>query len=159
MSEAFSTIFDIVSFILTVAALGFTLYCWTIDHFTEDESKFTEERENMLSALNRSLETVQNVQDGYDEDVLDAVIRTNRQLEKALSYRFWVFSRQRDGYKKIEEFYRDSRYLASALERCGNLQKAGSAVSVPFTDGELKTVCRAYGDGLIRIIEFLENWD
>ncbi len=66
MSEAFSTIFDIVSFILTVAALGFTLYCWTIDHFTEDESKFTEERENMLSALNRSLETVQNVQDGYD---------------------------------------------------------------------------------------------
>ena len=173
---------DIISCVFTVIALAFTLYLWLLDHLSEDESKFIENKAKILDALKASLSDILSREEREQlrasipvpetagseslnaKMLLTAVQKVNDQLEVVLNYRFWARSRQRAEYEQIRAFYRDSRYLVSMLRRyeeSGTLESArDSLISINAMDGELLEDIRTdYRDGLAFIVEFIENWE
>ncbi len=157
----YDSVVDIVSCVLSVLALVFTLYLWLVDHLSDDEARFIEGKDKFLQSLNESLEVIRTNTD--PKVLLEHVERVNLQLELILNYRFWARSPKIDDYRKINEFYVDTKYLISTIRRFNEAQtiKAGeeSLVSIQvLPEEELADIQTDYRKGLTYIIDFLENW-
>lgn len=153
---------NIISCAFTVLALVFALYLWLLDHLIEDESKYIAHRAKMLAALRKSLAEING--SVRSEKLLKAIQRVNAHLETALNYRFWTRSKQRKEYNKINAFYRDSLYLVSTLRRSLESEtipeEHKSLLSISSLEAEqLEDIRSDYYDGLMFIIEFIENWN
>lgn len=164
MTESFAGLFqggsmaDLISCVVTVLALAFTLYFWLLDHLSEDESKFIEGRKKTLASLKKSYDSIKTSPVAANT-LLEAVQNVNRRLEVVLNYRFWGRSRQREDYEKVNVFFQDSRFLISTLRRSMEWQDT-SLVGIPALDDRMLEDIRAdYADGLAYVIEFLNNWN
>ncbi|MBE5826408.1 MAG: hypothetical protein E7307_07190 [Butyrivibrio sp.] len=159
--SSYDALIDIISCVFTVLALVFTLYFWLLDHLSEDESKFIEGKEEFLNELRECLKTIDN--NDEPKALLTNVQKVNNKLEVILNYRFWVRSKKKDDYKKINVFYADSKYLISTIRRYVEAQesKAGgdSLVGIPALGKEdLDDIQSDYRNGLMYIIDFIESW-
>ncbi|MCR5155875.1 MAG: hypothetical protein K6C96_04260 [Butyrivibrio sp.] len=160
--SSYDALIDIISCVFTVLALVFTLYFWLLDHLSEDESKFIEGKEEFLNELRECLKTINN--NGEPKALLPIVQKVNNKLEVILNYRFWVRSKKKEDYKKINVFYADSKYLISTIRRYVEAQeaKAGSdsLVGIPALGKEdLDDIQSDYRNGLMYIIDFIESWN
>ena len=178
MGEVFTNFFDsgslidIVSCVFTVLALVFTLYFWLLDHLSEEESEFIKEKHKYLKQFRKVLGELRHTKKGGEEapeegaasakELLSAVKDITRELEIMLNYRFWGRSRRREDYEKINEFYQDSRFLLSTLERYleGEDEEEGPGLlSIrALAESDLREMRGEYCDGLVFIINFVENW-
>ncbi len=158
---------DIISCVFTVLALMFTLYFWLLDQLSEEESKFIENKASLLKSLNKNLAllspTNQDVPSA--QDMLYVAESVNEQLEVVLNYRFWSRGKQRDEFAKVYDFFRDSRYLVSTLQRVkeqnGGRETAEKESLVAISalkPRELSDIRAEYQKGLSYTIEFFENW-
>ena len=96
--------------------------------------------------------------------MLCAIENVNKKLEVVLNYRFWSRSRQKEEYAKVNEFYRDSKYLVSTLRRFNEKNEEKnekhSLISISeLSQDEVKDIRTDYRKGLNYIIEFIENWE
>ena len=178
MGEVLSNFFDsgslidIVSCVFTVLALVFTLYFWLLDHLSEEESEFIKEKHKYLKQFRKVLGELRHTKKGDGplpqegpaaaKELLSAVKDITRELEIMLNYRFWGRSRRREDYEKISEFYQDSRYLSSTLQRYlegEDMASGGSLLTIrALEDADLREMRGEYCDGLVFIINFVENW-
>ena len=160
---------DIISCLFTVAALFFSLYLWLLDHVSDDEAEFISKKAELLTELNKHRERLKalskTLQPGSDnaKEFLEILKDVSSRMEVVLSYRFWVRSKQREEYEKICEFHRDSRYLISALNRSdesGSIPaEAESLVGIALDEKQMEDIREDYYEGLMYIIEFIENWE
>ena len=153
---------EIISCVFTVLALVFTLYFWLLDHLSEDESKFIEGKEKSINELNMCLDTISDSRD--PQAFLDMVQNVNNQLEVILNYRFWPRSRQKEEYKKINEFFQDSKYLISTIRRYIEAQKTpelgDTLIGIAsLNNDEIEDIQSDYKNGLRYIINFIEAWN
>ena len=160
--SSYDALIDIISCVFTVLALVFTLYFWLLDHLSEDESKFIEGKEEFLNELRECLKTINN--NGEPKALLPIVQKVNNKLEVILNYRFWVRSKKKEDYKKINVFYADSKYLISTIRRYVEAQEAeadsDSLVGIPALGKEdLDDIQSDYRNGLMYIIDFIESWN
>lgn len=158
---------DVISCILAIIALVFTLYFWLLDHLSDDETKFLEGKSETVDQLKRAVETLEaerKTEKPDPEKILKTVEETNHRLEVVLNYRFWARSKQREEYVGIHEFCHDSRYLISALRRFQKERASeGSFPVFGISSDELNAekaerICAEYAASLAEIIEFFENW-
>lgn len=170
--SSYDALIDIISCVFTVLALVFTLYFWLLDHLSEDESKFIEGKEKFLKELKECLDTISDNKD--PEVLLPIVQKVNNKLEVILNYRFWVRSKKKEDYKKINVFYADSKYLISTIRRYVEAKEdqgsnaavesremeSGSLVRIPVLGEEdLEDIQSDYRNGLMYIIDFIESWN
>ena len=157
----YDALIDIIACVFTVLALVFTLYFWLLDHLSEDESKFIEGKESFLQELKECLKTIS---DNREPEVLLPIVQNvNNKLEVILNYRFWPRSRQKEDYKKINEFYMDSKYLISTIRRYVEAQnQTGEEASLvginKLKKEDLDDIQSDYRNGLLFIIDFIESW-
>lgn len=165
---------DIISCVFTIVALAFTLYLWLLDNLSGDESKFVEKKGEILKELNACLESLEDTSkdtptdEKPSKDFLQTLLKADTQLEALVSYRFWARSKQKEEFEKIRVFHEDSRYLISLIKRLteppkrSNLsesteQPKSLAAVLPLNRTQLKEIRNAYRNGLLFIIEFIEN--
>lgn len=155
------TIINIVSCLFTVLALVFTLYFWLLDHLSADEAKFIEKKKKYLARLKDCLEILKHSQ--KPTEILNVIRCVNDILEIILSYRFWANSSLKRDYNAIHEFYTDSRFIISTLQRSiesNNASKQNRSLAyIPELSGpEMEDIKSDYLNGLLYIINFIENW-
>lgn len=164
----YGTLADVISCILAIIALIFTLYFWLLDHLSDDETKFLEGKSETLDQLKKAadvLEKEKNEACLNRKNILETVEKVNRRLEVILNYRFWSRSKQREEYVRIYDFCCDSRYLISALRRSvekGTVKGEPSVFAISSEElntEKLKQICAEYMASLMEIIEFFENWN
>lgn len=152
---------EIISCVFTILALVFTLYFWLLDQISDDESKFIEGKESFLKDLNSSMEIIKSNRD--PEALLQMVQNVNNKLEVILNYKFWAHGKKKEDYKKITEFYADSKYLISTIRRYVEHKNGGSSKSLvgieELKQDALEDIQSDYGNGLMFIIDFIENWN
>ena len=156
---------DIISCVFTIVALAFTLYLWLLDNLSGDESKFVEKKGEILKELNACLESLEDTSkdtptdEKPSKDFLQTLQKADTQLEALVSYRFWARSKQKEEFEKIRVFHEDSRYLISLIKRLSESteQPKSLAAVLPLNRTQLKEIRNAYRNGLLFIIEFIEN--
>lgn len=159
---------DVISAILAIIALVFTLYFWLLDHLSDDETKFLEGKAQTLDQLRGAVDALKAEEEKTRPDlktILEIVEQTNRRLEVVLNYRFWTRGKQREEYARIREFCYDSRYLVSTLRRFdeGAAPEGGRSAfeisSADLDDKKARQVCVEYAASLTEAVEFFENWN
>ena len=128
----------------------------------------------ILKELNACLESLEDTSkdtptdEKPSKDFLQTLQKADTQLEALVSYRFWARSKQKEEFEKIRVFHEDSRYLISLIKRLteppkrSNLsesteQPKSLAAVLPLNRTQLKEIRNAYRNGLLFIIEFIEN--
>ena len=158
---------DIISCVFTVAALIFTLYFWLLDHVSEEETEFLKKKPGLLGTLNKSLNKIKEIEHSKKDakvdsrTLLNAISEVNKQMEIVLNYRFWTRGKYKDAYLRVNNFYKDSKYAVSTIQRSLDETDNGkSLVSIAdLGKDELEDIRSGYQRGLSYTIEFIENWE
>lgn len=156
---------NVIACASAVIALGVTLYLWLLERLNEDESKYIQEKETYVKTLNAYLDKLMRSDETDEfESLLNIVQQVNYEVAIILNYKFWARSKHKEDYKKIKEFYRDSRYLISTIRRyresIGSGCLGSSVINIDkITDLELTDIQEEYRKGLRFIIFFVENWE
>lgn len=162
---------DIIAGVFSVVALIFTLYLWSLDHLSEDESKFIENKRENVRKLTEIASRIAQPGIMYME-LEDLVTQVNDILCVLVNYRFWVNTENGSFCEKMRSFYEDSRYFISELHRIGEvydrkqnrtMEGHPSVVSIGSDDDDERKLLidmkNKYVKTLWEIIDFLEGMD
>ncbi len=158
-------VIDIISCVFTVAALIFTLYFWLLDHVSEEETEFLKKKPGLLGTLNKSLNKIKEIEHSKKDEkddsrtLFNAMSEVNKQMEIVLNYRFWTRGKYKDAYLKVNNFYKDSKYAASAIHRSLEEDDTSLVSIKSLRRDELEDIRSDYQKGLSYTIEFIENWE
>lgn len=112
---------SVISCVVTVLALVFTLYLWLIDHLNADEDSYIENKREYILKLEEYYSKVSR-RECTVECFAQIVEEVNDLLFILLHYRFWERSIKKEDYKKMTNLYYDSKYLLSELVRIDETQ-------------------------------------